>query len=242
MIISDLYKTEISVHYTDANNGLGVECYEYDLSSFVTSSNQTSIKIAVRLKDFNNANVTGKTVTLKCSDGYFTSNNGTSISGTATNSISLNIINGLGIAEWTTTTVGLVTFSANETKTNIFIRGSKTENIPLGISGVSLYVNKSARTAFFKIIMSGIKMATADKFYYLKTNGTFYCDTNNNLTISSAYQIIPEEYRPVLTTSLTIYSFSSLVGSIGETGFIRVRPQDTHTSGISVVATGVWLY
>ena len=105
MIITDLYKTEITS-----------ESYNVDIT------NSTGVTITVTLKDFSNHAVTGKPVVLTCSSGYFENN---------TNSTTLNSINletnseGKATIKWFPTDWGLCTFSANNSQTQVRVTGVK---------------------------------------------------------------------------------------------------------------------
>ena len=211
MIISDLYKTEISAN--KYNVGLGA----------------TDVTLTVTLKDFNNANITAKTVTVNCDKGYFTSNNGTSngINGTSTKSISLDITNGTGTLTWTASETGLCTFSVNDAKIQILV-GNETKTI-LDANGITFKVNELTRTAILRIYIQDKNFANTNQ-YYLTTNG--------NITQNSKPVIIAEKYRPV-TPTVVIQTF----GRGGATGLIYRDTNATDTAGtialISGTSTGV---
>ena len=108
MIISDMYQTKIEASNYNAN---------------IDSTNNV---ITVTLLDFNNQPVTNKSVTLSCDKGYFTKKGSTSISGTTTKSVTVNTdSNGKITATWTASEWGLCTFSANNNKVQINVKGWK---------------------------------------------------------------------------------------------------------------------
>ena len=215
MIISDLYKTEISAN--KYNVGLGA----------------TDVTLTVKLKDFNNANITAKTVTVDCDKGYFTSNNGTSngINGTSTKSISLDITNGTGTLTWTASETGLCTFSVNDTKIQILVgNGAKTL---IDENGITLTVNPLSRTAVLRVYVQD-KNFSDSKPYYLTLNG--------NITQNSQPVIVPTGYRPV-TQTVIIHTFgaSGMTGLIHTDGTVTLlRGTTTGTQNVHAYAT--WIY
>ena len=125
MIISDLYTTKM-------------ECDTYNLEE----SDTNLVNLTVTLEDFNKIRVTGKSVKITVDSGYFTKCVGAStetFQNTSTRTITAKTnSNGVITATWRHTGHGLVTFKANDSNIQCFVRKTDVKHSDTGWKVVSL--------------------------------------------------------------------------------------------------------
>ena len=123
MIISDLYYPTIK------------------LNKYNTILGDESVKVTVKLLDFNKKAVTGKSVTLTVNAGYFNKQGNTPLSDTSTKSITATTnSSGQITAYYTANTFGLITFSVNDdAKIQLFVYNTETLQVTNSDGTTSTY-------------------------------------------------------------------------------------------------------
>lgn len=206
----------------DVDDVIGSSYYVTSLTS--SSYNATidgTVTVTVNLKDVYGDNVNGASVTVTCSSGTFTQLNGSNITAAASVTGTTNASGTFTLtykcSEW-----GLITFTANQTTTQIRVTGWKEVTVTGATSYATLYVNGAERLASFKY----------SRHFGSVTGGTAY-------TWHSG--AIPSDYRPTqATTGAFNYIGTLIISTNGDIGGVM---QNTDTSGSKTYnASAMWRY
>ena len=122
-----------------------------------------TITLTVTVKDVYGTAVSGESVLVTASSGSFTGYNGSSITSTSSYTGTTNP-SGQFTLTYTCTAWGLITFTANNTNTQVDVGGWKTVSLSAGSTYGTLYVNGKTRTAELRYVRT-FSSATADTFY-----------------------------------------------------------------------------
>ena len=215
MIISDLYQTNIT-------------CSTYN-TTIDSGDENTTIKVTVKLEDFNKSPVTTKNVDLTVDKGYFKNVTGTSTtnySNTTTKSVSATTkSDGTISAVYVPSEWGLCTFSANNSKIQVFVSGFK-EITPTGEQYCRVWINKASRIVKVKCARN-ITVSSSNKDKFIEY---------------SSGQIISGEFYP----ETNVYASTSLpyctLGFSTESGTVRVKSNAVISSATACGAYFIWSY
>lgn len=191
----------------DVDDVMGSNYYVTTLTS--SSYNATidgTVTVTVNLKDVYGDNVSGASVTVTASSGTFTQLNGSNITAAASVTGTTNASGTFTLtykcSEW-----GLITFTANNTTTQIRVSGWKEVSVTGATSYATLYVNGEERMADFRYYRTG--------YNFTSTGPTLHSNA------------IPSDYRPAfnviapaydLTVNLTINTEGTITGHTSATG------------------------
>ena len=203
----------------DVDDVIGSSYYVTSLTSSSYNPNiDGTVTVTVNLKDVYGDNVSGASVTVTASSGTFTQLNGSNITAAASVTGTTNASGTFTLtykcSEW-----GLITFTANQTTTQIRVSGWR--EVTLTDTYGTLYVNGAERLADFS---------------YYRTNFNLSSSTT---TVSSG--IIPSSYRPPDGCVVPLFN-STMGGNIsGTSGDFSVNTSSTG-SGKTINAHAVWRY
>ena len=224
MIISDLYNINVK------------------LSKYTTVLEST-VTVTVTLMDFNKKAVTGKSVTLVCSDGYFSKNGNTVISNTTTKSISATTnSSGQITATYTASKTGLISFLINnDVKAELLVEdGVSFDNKVINVIETWHQTNDLPVQLEYEhrqtITGKGVtvKVYSNDFNVYIKYSGTAHelpSDTNYAFTTS-----IQDEYRPKIGYEyglITHTPSSNVFGAVSSTGNVYIINRITASNWIT---------
>ena len=204
----------------DVDDVMGSNYYVTTLTS--SSYNATidgTVTVTVNLKDVYGDNVSGASVTVTASSGTFTQLNGSNITAAASVTGTTNASGTFTLtykcSEW-----GLITFTANQTTTQIRVSGWKEVSVTGATSYASLNVNGSERIAYFRYYRSGYNFTST-----------------STVTLHSG--AIPSSYRPGRNVNCSVLN-STIVGGLNTDGDISVISSSTGSKTINMTAT--WYY
>ena len=142
--MTERYNVQASTILGENYNITNIECSDYNPSI------DGNITVTITVNDVYGDAISGESVTVTASEGTFTQLNGSNITAassvTGTTNSSGQFTLTYACSEW-----GLITFSANNTNTQINVQGWRQITISTG----KLFVNDSTKTAIFHFSRTG---------------------------------------------------------------------------------------
>ena len=154
--MSERYNVEVEDVLGENYKITNIECSDYNPSI------DGNITVTITVNDVYGDSVEGESVTVTASEGTFTQLNGSDITSASSVTGTTNS-SGQFTLTYTCSVWGLITFTANNTSTQVNVTGFKkiAENITY-----NLYVDESQRLAQIRVNRSNVTIGTGDGFNY----------------------------------------------------------------------------